>query len=433
MRIVLITPGTGTFYCGVCLRDEALAKALRDQGHEVESLPVYLPLVKEEISSNESSSTEKLEPEIFFGGINAYLQQISPLFRHSPRKLDKFFDRPRVLNLAAKMGEMTDPSKLGAMTLSMLQGESGRQHKELDRMIDYLRSQPPPDLICLATALQAGMIRLLKTAFPSARIACWYQGEDEFIDALSGGYAERCWQELRLRGAEADSQIVPSQYFRDRIATKMKLDPSDIQIIPNGIDLSAFPSQLPSPSSSDRIGYLARMCPDKGLDLLIDAFIQLHRNDPETNATLRVMGVMRQADEAFVNLQKEKLTKAGLIQATEFLPNISREEKISGLTECTLFSVPARYSEAFGLYVVEALAAGVPCVLPDHAAFPEIVGHQQQGIIYHPHDRRGLTHALAEALTDPGTIQTWRKSALDRARSEYDIHQTASALLRPQG
>ena len=425
MRIVLITPGTGNFYCGVCLRDEALGKAFRQMGHEVESLPVYLPLVHESAAPEEDA-----ESAIFFGGINAYLQQLSPLFRHSPRLLDRQLDRRGILDFAARMSEMTDPSKLGAMTLSMLEGESGRQRKELVRMIEYLRKEPPPDLICLATALQAGMIRSLRAAFPSARIACFFQGEDEFIDALSGGYAERCWKELALRSAEADRLIVPSVYFRERIAAGLRIAPDLIQVIPNGIDLEDFPEKPLPKTGNPRIGYLARMCSEKGLDTLVDAFIKLDGRNPAIKASLRVVGVMRRSDEKYLQIQKEKLAAAGLEERAEFLPNVTRAEKIAALADCSVFSVPARYSEAFGLYVVEALAAGVPCVLPEHSAFPELIENGKEGLIYRPHDSEALSTALEQALNPGDQLPEWGESAARRARKYYDIATTASSILK---
>ncbi len=68
MKIVLLTPGTGSYYCGVCMRDNALAKELIRQGHDAVMLPMYLPLTLDEDAASPESP-------IFFGGVNVYLQQ----------------------------------------------------------------------------------------------------------------------------------------------------------------------------------------------------------------------------------------------------------------------------------------------------------------------------------------------------------------------
>ena len=48
MRIIQITPGTGNFHCGHCLRDVALVKELRRRGHDAVCVPLYLPLLTEQ-------------------------------------------------------------------------------------------------------------------------------------------------------------------------------------------------------------------------------------------------------------------------------------------------------------------------------------------------------------------------------------------------
>jgi len=84
VNIVQITAGTGNYHCDTCLRDHALVRALRQQGHDVLLVPLYLPLVTEE--------PETAEAPLFLGGINASLQQKSPLFRHTHAWLDHLLD-----------------------------------------------------------------------------------------------------------------------------------------------------------------------------------------------------------------------------------------------------------------------------------------------------------------------------------------------------
>ena len=62
------------------------------------------------------------------------------------------------------------------------------------------------------------------------------------------------------------------------------------------------------------------------------------------------------------DVRDHALERHSLLRDVEFLPNITREEKIAFLKSLSVLSVPAAYSESFGLYVVEAMAAGVPVV-----------------------------------------------------------------------
>ena len=146
----------------------------------------------------------------------------------------------------------------------------------------------------------------------------------------------------------------------------------------NGISLDGYPAERVE-SCEPTIGFFARICPEKGLDLLIDAFIQLKQSDKYPELKLAVAGTLPQENESFLEEQKRKITAAGLDKFVVFRPNLSREEKINFLAELTLFCVPARLPEAFGLYVIESMAAGVPVVLPNHGSFPELINETREG------------------------------------------------------
>ena len=77
------------------------------------------------------------------------------------------------------------------------------------------------------------------------------------------------------------------------------------------------------------------------------------------------------------------------------------------LKNLTLFSVPARYPEAFGLYVVEAMAAGVPVVLPNDGSFPEIIEATQGGYLYDPKEDGGLIRALSRHYVNQKKQKKW--------------------------
>src|SRR5215216_1349901 len=122
MRILSLTAGAASMYCGSCLRDNALATELIARGHDVTLLPVYTPTLTDE--PNVSGD------RVFFGGISVYLEQSLPLFRHSPKWLDRLWDSKLMLNLASRRSLSTSPKMLGELTVSMLKGNEGFQRKE---------------------------------------------------------------------------------------------------------------------------------------------------------------------------------------------------------------------------------------------------------------------------------------------------------------
>ena len=205
MRLVHLTAGTGSFFCGTCLRDHALVKALRRLGHDALMVPLYLPLVLDDSGSREESP-------LFFGGINVYLQQKSAFFRHTPRWFDKLLDSPALLRQAGRRAGMTNPRELGEMTLSMIEGEHGHQAKELDKLVAWLVEQKP-DVVCLSNSLLIGVARRVREEL-RVPIICSLQGEDAFLDSLPEPYRERCWQLAQERAADVDRFVAPSRYLQ---------------------------------------------------------------------------------------------------------------------------------------------------------------------------------------------------------------------------
>ncbi|MBZ0256492.1 glycosyltransferase family 4 protein [bacterium] len=173
------------------------------------------------------------------------------------------------------------------------------------------------------------------------------------------------------------------------------------------------------------IGYLARQCEDKGLHSLIDAYVELKKHETFKHLKLRIAGTMTPGDEHFVEEQKKKLAASGILDDVEFSPNITREEKIDFLHSITLFSVPAMYGEAFGLYVVEAMAAGVPVVQPNHAGFIELLEAAPGGRLYDPDDPRALKNTLESLLLDQEELLRLGGVARESAFALFSVERMA--------
>lgn len=392
MKIAFITPGTGNYYCGVCMRDNSLARCLIAAGHEVTMLPTYLPhfLDEEPVSDDQP---------IFFGGINVYLQHKFSLFRHTPEWIDRAFNAKWLLRKAAACSGMTSSKDLGEITLSTFKGEDGPLVKEVKKVVDWFREHEKPDVVFLSTILLAALGRVVKREL-NVPVYGFLQGEDSFLDTLLDEYRAEAMDLLSADVARLDGCIAPSRYFGSEMAKRFNLPEERIHFLPNGITLDGY--SLPdTPPAKPSIGFLARLCPLKGLDLLVDAYLEIMKRGNHPELELRIAGGMTAAAAPYVDEQKEKIRAAGLDGQTTFLPNVDRDGKLAFLRDLTLFSVPSRYSEAFGLYVVEALAAGVPVVLPHTGAFPEIIEATEGGLLYQPEKPSALPDALENLLARP--------------------------------
>lgn len=409
-------------YCGGCFRDNALVTALRSLGHDTLMLPLYLPLTLDE--ADQSAGTP-----IFFSGVNVYLQQKLPWFRRAPQWLHRALASPKLLGLLGGLAGRTRAEDVGELTVSMLRGEEGHQAREVAELVAWLKAYHRCDLISLSNVLLVGMARRLKKEL-RVPIVCMLQGEDTFLDALPPNERAEAWQVVSERARDIDLFIAPSRYFGDLMAQRMSVPLEKIRVVHNGINVEGYATAC-APLVAGRapvLGYFARLCENKGLALAVEVFIELKQRGRVPALQFHVGGGCGPGDESFVTQQKRKLDRAGFLADVKFFPNVTREEKISFLQSLDVFCTPALYGEAFGLYVLEALAAGVPVVQPRHAAFPELIEATGGGVIAEP-NARALADAVETLLRNPERARVLGEAGRQAVREQFNMDRMAREVL----
>ena len=412
LKIVQLTPGAGEMYCGNCLRDNALVADWLRLGHDVCMIPLYLPLTLDEPDQSE-------DVPVFFGGINVFLDHKVPwLWRFVPDKIRRLLDSRTLLKSVGRKVSKTNPAEVGALTVSMLQGEHGRQWKELRELSDWIQKERKPDVVSFSNALLLGMHRHLQRV-TQAKTVCFLSGEDTFIDSIPEPYQSQAWELLRDHVGLVDLLIAPSHYYAELMAKRLELPQQRIHVVYNGINTEGYEDET-LPIETERpptLGFFARMCASKGLDILIDAYIDIRKRGKIPALQLKIGGNLNSWNETWVEILKMKLQLAGVLQDVSFHPNVNRAEKIRFLRSVDVFSVPAVDNEPFGFYAVEAIAAGAPVVLPAKSAFPELIEKSGGGILFSPGDRFALVETLEQLFADESKRRflsvTGRKNALD--------------------
>lgn len=391
--IAYLTAGGAGMFCGSCMHDNTLAAALMKLGCDVVLVPLYTPIRTDE----ENVSIEK----VFFGGINVYLQQKIGLFRLVPRFMDRWLDWPWLLNRVAGGRIQIAARELGDLTVSMLQGEHGPLKKEVDRLVSWLVADVKPDLLNLSNILIAGCVPELKRRLKKP-ILITLQGDDLFLGGLVEPYKSQALREIRRLLDDVDGLITPSQFYADFMSDFLGVSRDRFQVVPLGIDLRDFhqPSEAQAATAEPIVGYLARVCPEKGLHVLVDAFARLARMPGMERASLHVAGWLGNGDREFFNKQVSKLRQVGLAERFQYAGVLERSEKLNFLRSLNVLSVPTVYREPKGIFVLEALASGVPIVQPDHGAFPELVAGTGGGRLVRPEDADHLAVTLYELLID---------------------------------
>lgn len=419
MNILSITAGAAGMYCGSCLRDNALAVELLRRGHQVTLLPLYTPTNPDE--------TNVSHKRVLFGGISIYLQQYSSLFRHTPRFLDRLWDSPWIINAFASRSISTDPALLGDLTISMLEGEHGILKKEFDKLLDFLKDEPVPDVINLPNSLLIGLAAPIKRALQRP-VFCTLQGEDLFLDGLVEPYRSRAIALIAKHVPEVDRFLSVSEYYVPVMSKMLSIPRERIAVVPLGINLSGY-ERTREHGDVFRVGYFARVSPEKGLHVLADAYIALRARTKDARMRLDAAGYMAPAQAPYLDGITRKLAAAGLAGEFMYHGSVDRDAKLKFLQSLDVLSVPATYNEPKGVFLLEAMAEGVPVVQPRRGAFPEIVEKTGGGVLVAPDDVEALAGGLFEMWKDGSLRERLADTGFRGVREHYSIEKSTDRLL----
>lgn len=434
MKISILAAGSGGMYCGSCMRDNALATALQRQGHRVTLVPLYTPLRVEEDGSAgpadeaadeimpaaeaDSSTFGPAAPagaagalaspnvgKVYYGGVNVYLQHALGVFRHTPRLFDWVLDRGWLLNAAGRMGAQTPPEKLVGLTADILKGEHGPTMKELRRLVEFLKTDIKPEVVSLPNLMFIGMAETFRREL-AAPVVCELTGEDIFLNAMRPEDRERVREAIRSKVRDVSKFVATSGYYADQMAAYLGVPREQIDVIYPGIpkgylrDGHGMAHAIGAVDRPPTVGYLARICPEKGLGRLVDAMELLHDLPGMSDVHLEVGGYVGKRDLKWYKGLQERVARSALAGKVTWRGEVTKQQKLQLLDSIDVFSAPGPYAEAKGIFVLEALARGVPVVQPAHGSYPELIARTGGGVLVPPGDARALAEALAELLRD---------------------------------
>ena len=419
MNILSITAGAAGMYCGSCSRDNALAVELLRRGHRVTLLPLYTPTNPDE--------TNVSHKRVLFGGISIYLQQYSSFFRKSPKWLDRLLDAPWLINAFASRSLSTDPRLLGDLTISMLEGDRGILRKEFDKLLEWIADEPVPDVINLPNSLLIGLAAPLRRALQRP-ICCTLQGEDLFLNGLIEPYRRQAIDLIRRQVPDVDRFLSVSDSYVPVMSSLLGIGPDRISVVPLGINMTGY-ARRPRHGDPFRVGYFARVAPEKGLHVLAAAYQQLRARTPQAQMRLEAAGYIAPDQAAYLAEIEGGLRQAGLADEFKYHGPVDRDGKLAFLQSLDVLSVPAPYDEPKGVFLLEAMAAGVPVVQPRRGAFTEIVEKTGGGVLVNPDDPTALASALHDLWADRDQIERLGQRGFEGVRAHYDIAKSTDRLL----
>jgi glycosyltransferase involved in cell wall biosynthesis len=428
MKLLALTAGAGPMYCGSCLRDNALAAELIKRGHDVILMPLYTPTRTDE----PNVSRER----VFLGGISVYLEHKLKLFRHTPKFLDKLWDSPAVIRAMANRPVQTDPAMLGDLTVSMLRGEHGSQRKEVEKLCDWLATEPPPDLTILPNSLLIGLAEPIKRA-TGRPVGVTLQGEDLFIAGLGEPHRSDAIDLIRKQAHHADAFFAVSEQYSRFMMAYLALPASRTHVLPLGVNADDF---QPRPGDGGerraqgrRVGFFGRIAPEKGLHVLAAAYRRLRRRGGFDDVTLEAAGYLAPEHHKYLQGIEERMRVRGFASGFQYRGVLDRRAKADFLRNLDVFSLPATYDEPKGLSVLEAMACGIPVVQPRRGSFVEMLQKAGGGILFQASDQQdeadALADGLASVLTDPARAEALGRAGAAGVRRHFTVARMADRAL----
>jgi glycosyltransferase involved in cell wall biosynthesis len=420
MKLLYLTAGAAEMYCGSCLRDNALAGALMTRGHEVVLAPVYTPTTTDE--KNVSS------PHVLFGGISVYLEQHLPVFRKTPRFIDRLLDAPNVIKAFTSGSISVDAKQLGALTVSTLRGTAGHQRKEIEKLLEFLAGEAPPDVINIPYTLLICLAQPLKRLF-NRPVVMTLQGEDLFLEALVEPYKSEALDLVRRQVAEVDTFIAVSEYYARFMGEYLRIPESKIRVGTLGVNTGDLTVTTRTARDPFTVGYFARVAPEKGLHNLADAYRILRTEKGLPPSKLLAAGYLPPEHKPYLGGIAETLRAAGLGDEFVYRGAVERARKVQFFHDIDVLSVPSPYHEPKGLYLLEAMACGVPVVQPNHGAFPEMIERTGGGLLAKSDSGADVADALYDVWQDPARAAEMGRRGAAGVRRHYTVTHMAERVL----
>ena len=223
--------------------------------------------------------------------------------------------------------------------------------------------------------------------------------------------------------ARADVVVSPSEGYAEESRALAAYD-GDLRTIPNGVDLEPYEG-VSQADAKRRLGfdpadtlllYLGSHHPRKGVNVLLESFVELVGRRPNERLRLVLAGSGRETDGL-----RRTAAQSGVDGSVRFPGFVPESEKPLYMAAADLFVLPpvTAAAEVYPLVILEAAAGGTPVVATDFPTLRSVVAPNDIGRLVEPRDSRALSETIESLLDDPGT----RRRLARNARSFAEAHE----------
>ncbi|MGH8317080.1 MAG: glycosyltransferase family 4 protein [Steroidobacteraceae bacterium] len=283
----------------------------------------------------------------------------------------------------------------------------------------------------------SNFIEPIRRANPSARIVL-HMHDHSLADFDPAVIAPRLEQAALI--------LACSRFVADEIRRRYPAAAARCHTLYNGVD-ERFLDVAPDPAASRTVLFVGRLCPEKGVHVLLSAMTDVARTHPR--ASLSLVGPLDVAPKDFVDPHHRDPVFNGLdryyTHPGAYYELISRlvsglgghaflhgrapnDEICSHYARSGIFVFPSLWHEPFGIPVIEAMAAGLPVVATRAGALPEVIVDGETGILVERGDSDGLAAAISRLLSDPHLRERMGTAGRERVRRLFTWERNIAHL-----
>lgn len=231
--------------------------------------------------------------------------------------------------------------------------------------------------------------------------------------------------DLRRRHDGHATIVTVSDFNRRCLVEEFGFDSRRIERVYNGLDLDRF-RYAPPILRPQRIIAIGRLIEKKGFDDLIDACGLLQ--DAGARFECRIIGMGPEESRL-----RERIGTLGLADRVSLLGPLPQHRVRSELEEAAVFAAPCVVAgdgdrDGVPTTLIEAMALGVPCVSTDVTGIPELVRHEETGLVVPQHDPKALAGALGRLLDRSGDRMEFSIQGRKHVEAEFDVRRSTRRL-----
>jgi glycosyltransferase involved in cell wall biosynthesis len=234
---------------------------------------------------------------------------------------------------------------------------------------------------------------------------------------------------IRRQVRDVDMFIAVSDYYVPTMTSRLGIPADRMSVVPLGINMAGY-TKRDTPNDVFRVGYFARLAEEKGLQALAEAYARLRERTAQAPMRLEAAGFMSPAQQPYLDGVRKTLERAGVAHEFTYHGSVDRTGKLAFLKSLDVLSVPATYDEPKGVFLLEAMAAGVPVVQPRRGAFTEIVERTGGGLLVRPDDPSALAEGLETLWKDAALRVRLARQAFAGIREHYSVQRSADRQMQ---